>query len=183
MWQEPFLGWTRQQVLDLPETQYYLKGGGEWAPFRRREYFQAELPYLLRQEDRLGMWFGLECRVPFVDVPLIDLASRFKPEWLIHDGYLKYPFRVMIPELPESVRWDTRKRGFWEVDRSHFAWLPAAGKRLASQSDQLNRLFPSLRDDWNALSFDQQWRLTQLAVLERAATREQVDDVCMEAGI
>jgi asparagine synthase (glutamine-hydrolysing) len=183
MWQEPFLGWTRQQVLDLPETQYYLKGGGEWASFRRREYFQAELPYLLRQEDRLGMWFGLECRVPFVDVPLIDLASRFMPDWLVHDGYLKYPFRVMIPELPESVRWDTRKRGFWEVDRSHFAWLPAAGKKLASQSDQLNRLFPGLREDWNTLSFDQQWRLTQLAVLERAATREDVDAVCREAGV
>ena len=183
MWQEPFLGWTRKQVLDLPETQYYLKGGGEWAAFRRREYFQAELPYLLRQEDRLGMWFGLECRVPFVDVPLIDLASRLSPEWLIRDGYLKYPFRVMIPELPESVRWDTRKRGFWEVDRAHFGWLPAAGKRLASKSDQLNRLFPTMREDWNALSFDQQWRLTQLAVLERAATREQVDDVCAEAGL
>jgi len=105
------------------------------------------------------------------------------PEWLVHDGYLKYPFRVMIPELPESVRWDTRKRGFWEVDRSHFDWLPAAGKHLASKSDQLNRLFPTLRDQWDGLSFDQQWRLTQLAVLERAATREQVDDVCAEAGL
>jgi asparagine synthase (glutamine-hydrolysing) len=183
MWQGDFLGWSREKVLDLPETRYYLAGGGEWRSFRRREYYQAELPYLLRQEDRLGMWFGLECRVPFVDAPLIDVASRLAPDWLIKDGYLKYPFRVMLPELPESVRWDTRKRGFWEVDRSHFDWLPAAGKRLAGASDQLNRLFPSMRDEWDALSFDQQWRLTQLAVLERGATREDVDDVCKEAGV
>ena len=183
MWQGDFLGWSREKVLDLPETQYYLAGGGEWRSFRRREYYQAELPYLLRQEDRLGMWFGLECRVPFVDAPLIDVASRLDPAWLIKDGYLKYPFRVMIPELPESVRWDTRKRGFWEVDRSQFDWLPAAGKRLASASDQLNRVFPTMRDGWDALSFDQQWRLTQLAALERAATRDDVDGVCREAGL
>jgi asparagine synthase (glutamine-hydrolysing) len=181
LWQGDFLGWSREKVLELPEAQYYLKGGGDWASFRRREYFQAELPYLLRQEDRLGMWFGLECRVPFVDAPLIDVASRLAPEWLLKDGYLKYPFRVMLPELPEQVRWDTRKRGFWEVDRSQFDWLPAAGKRLAAQSDQLNRLFPTMRDHWDALSFDQQWRLMQLAVLERAVTREDVDEVAREA--
>ena len=183
MWQGDFLGRSQRQVLDLPETQYYLQGGGEWTSFRRREYLQAELPYLLRQEDRIGMWFGLECRVPLVDVPLIDVASRLDPAWLINDGHLKYPFRIMLPELPEAVRWDTRKRGFWEVDRSHFGWLPAAGKRLASASDPLNRLFSGMRDGWDALSFDQQWRLTQLAVLERAATRDQVDDVCREAGL
>lgn len=183
MWQGDFLGWSRERVFKLMETHYYLRGGGKWHPFRLREYFRSELPYLLRHEDRLGMWFGLECRVPFVDAPLIDVASRLAPDWLIHDGYLKYPFRVMIPELPESVRWDTRKRGFWEVDRALFDWLPAAGRKLAGASKQLNRLFPTLRDQWDVLSFDQQWRLLQLAVLERAATRRDVDDVCREAGV
>lgn len=181
MWQGDFLGWSRGQVLELPETRYYLDGGGEWRAFRRREYLRAELPYLLRQEDRLGMWFGLECRVPFVDRPLIDFASRLAPDWLINDGYLKFPFRVMAPELPDSVRWDTRKRGFWEIDRSDFAWVAAAGKRLAFASDKLNRLFPKLREGWDALSFDQQWRLLQLAVLERATTRTHAAELCAEA--
>src|SRR5207248_9458671 len=61
IWQGNFLGWPIEKVLDLPETQYYLHGGGDWRDFREREYNRAELQYLLRQEDRLGMWWGLEC--------------------------------------------------------------------------------------------------------------------------
>jgi asparagine synthase (glutamine-hydrolysing) len=183
IWQGEFLGWSRDAVAALPATQYYLHGGGDWRLFRRREYRRAELQYLLRQEDRLGMWFGLECRVPFVDRPLVQLASRLTPEYLIHDGYLKYPFRVMLPDVPDRVRWETRKRGFWETDRARFNWVADAGKRLASSSDTLRRVFPTLPEKWDGLSFDQHWRLLQLAALERCATREEIPALLADAGI
>jgi asparagine synthetase B (glutamine-hydrolysing) len=182
VWQGEFLGWSREAIADLPETRYYLHGGGDWGEFRRREYHRAELQYLLRQEDRLGMWFGLECRVPFVDRALVSHAATHPPEALIRDGYLKHPFRVMLPEMPDQVRWETRKRGFWETDRARFGWLEAAGKKLASDSVVLRRVFPSLPEQWDALSFDQHWRLTQLAVNERYATRADVDDLETDAG-
>jgi asparagine synthase (glutamine-hydrolysing) len=183
VWQGEFLGWSRDAIAELPETRYYLHGGGDWAEFRRREYQRAELQYLLRQEDRLGMWFGLECRVPFVDRVLVSHAARLPPEFLIRDGYLKHPFRVMIPEMPEQIRWETRKRGFWETDRARFAWLAEAGKRLAVDSVVLRRVFPSLPEKWETLSFDQHWRLTQLAVNERCATRDGIDDLLKDAGL
>lgn len=173
VWQGTFLGWSPQQVLDLPATQYYLHGGGDWRAFRERQYLRAELQYLLRQEDRLGMWFGLECRVPFVDVPLVQAAARLAPDWLIHDGYLKYPLRAMLDRLPDAVRWNTRKRGFWETDRARFPWVAELGKRLAADSTALREVFPSLESEWGTLSFDQHWRLLQLAVLERCGGREQ----------
>ena len=172
MWQGSFLGWSVEQVLALPQTQYYLSGGGDWRAFRRRQYVQAELQYLLRQEDRLGMWFGLECRVPLVDVPLIGVASQLAPEWLLHDGYLKYPFRVMLPELPDRVRWNTTKRGFWETDRDKFPWVRDVGRRLVLDSCSIRQLFRNVEAEWDGLSFDQHWRLLQLAVLERCMTRE-----------
>lgn len=173
MWQGNFLGHAPEEILALPQTQYYLAGGGDWAPFRERQYLRAELQYLLRQEDRLGMWFGLECRVPFVDVPLIALVARLSPQWLLKDGYLKFPLRILFPDLPETVRWNTRKRGFWETDVRRFGWINQVGRRLAADSPVIRRLFPSARDDWEKLSFDQHWRLLQLAVLERAATRQE----------
>lgn len=172
VWQGKFLGWSIEQVLALPQTQYYLSGGGDWRAFRRRQYLQAELQYLLRQEDRLGMWFGLECRVPFVDVPLIGVASQLAPAWLLHDGYLKYPFRIMLPELPDRVRWNTFKRGFWETDRDKFPWVRDLGRRLVLDSRSIRDLFRDVEAEWDGLSFDQHWRLLQLAVLERSATRE-----------
>lgn len=173
IWQGNFLGWSPEQVLELPPTRYYLHGGGDWRAFREREYRRAELQYLLRQEDRLGMWFGLECRVPFVDVPLVRVASRLAPDWLIHDGYLKYPLRAMLDRLPDAVRWNTRKRGFWETDRARFPWVASLGKRLAADSVCLREVFPSIGDQWDGLSFDQHWRLLQLAVLERCGDRVQ----------
>lgn len=168
-----FLGWSAEQVLSLPETHYYLSGG-DWQSFRDREYFRGELQYLLRQEDRLGMWFGLECRVPFVDRELIGVASRLAPDWLLHEGYTKYPFRTLFPEMSEGIRWNTRKRGFWETDVAQFGWVDEFGRGLALESPLLRRLFPPLETGWASLDFNQRWRLTQLAVLERCTVRSDV---------
>jgi asparagine synthase (glutamine-hydrolysing) len=173
-----FLGVPAPTVCELPEVQYYLAGAGDWCGFREREYNRAELPYLLRQEDRLGMWFGLECRVPYVDRKLVEVAARLAPELLIQDGYLKYPLRKILPDVPASVRWNVRKRGFWETDMERFPWLPQIAKTLVFDSSRLRRLFPALEHRWGALNSDQLWRLTQLALLERCANREQVRSLC-----
>ena len=175
VWQGTFLGWSPDRLLELPELRWYLHGGGDWREFPEREYLRAELQYLLRQEDRLGMWFGLECRVPLVDRPLVETASRLSPEFLIHDGYLKYPIRAMMPELPDAVRWNTRKRGFWETDREQFPWVCGVGKQLAGDSPCLRELFPTVVDEWHTLSFDQHWRLLQLALLERFSERRDLE--------
>lgn len=183
MWQGNFLGWSPQQVLGLAPTQYYLHGGGDWRSFRERQYLRGELQYLLRQEDRLGMWFGLECRVPFVDLPLVRLAARLSPEWLLHEGYLKYPLRAAMDLLPDPVRWNTRKRGFWETDRTRFPWVSRVGRQLAVESTTLHEVFPTLSDNWETLSFDQHWRLLQLALLERCGLREQLHDLRRELRV
>lgn len=183
MWQGSFLGWSQQRVLELEPTRYYLHGGGDWRSFRERQYLRGELQYLLRQEDRLGMWFGLECRVPLVDVPLVRLAARLAPDWLIHDGYLKYPLRAALDQLPDPVRWNTRKRGFWETDRARFPWVADLGRRLAGESEAVREIFPTLESAWSKLSFDQHWRLLQLALLERCGTREQWHELRSELGL
>ncbi|MCK4872798.1 MAG: asparagine synthase (glutamine-hydrolyzing) [Phycisphaerales bacterium] len=166
-----FLGVPTDEIKALPEVRYYLFGGGDWRLFRQREYFRAEMQYLLRQEDRLGMWFGLECRVPYVDRVLIDYVSRLSPELLIRDGYLKYPFRVMIPHVPDEVRWTTRKRGFWNTDQSKYRWLRPLARKLAFESPMLRRLFPALEAGFDELNFNQCWRLAQVGLLERCGDR------------
>jgi asparagine synthase (glutamine-hydrolysing) len=172
-----FLGVSAEYVRELPETRYYLTGGADWSSLRLREYYQGDLPLLLRQEDRLGMWFGLECRVPFVDREIIDTAAHLTPELLLREGYLKYPFRCMFPGIPQSIRWNTKKRGFWAIDMARFPWIPEVGRMLALESDTLRRLFPGIEANWVLLNSDQQWRLLQMAVLERCATRRDASDL------
>ncbi len=171
---ESFLGVSARDVLDLQETQYYLAGGGDWARFRQRAYFRGELQYLLRQEDRLGMWFGLECRVPYVDRALVALAGRFDPEYLIREAYLKYPYRVLLPEVPEEIRWRTRKQGFWDTDPKRYGWMQPLARELALGSPLLRSLLPRLEADFATLNFNQHWRLAQIGVLERCRDRGDV---------
>ncbi len=60
------------------------------------------LPGLLRYEDRNTMAFSIEARVPFLDVPVADLASRLAPELLVDDGgttksVLREALRGLVP--------------------------------------------------------------------------------------
>jgi asparagine synthase (glutamine-hydrolysing) len=175
IWDTDFLGISHEEVDSLQETRYYLNGGGDWDRFRRRTYLQAELQYLLRHEDRLGMWFGLESRVPYVDLPLLGIAARLDPQFLLGEGYLKYPLRLAMPELPEPVRWNTRKRGYWDTSVDRFPWLPALARESCLASSWLRRIFPKLEPNWGRMSFDQQWRLLQLAILERCSSKSDAD--------
>ncbi len=177
IWDTDFLGLSHELVGELEETKYYLAGGGEWSDFREAMYLRRELHYLLRQEDRLGMWFGLECRVPFVDDPLVRAAARLRPEYLLKDGYLKYPYREMMTDLPDEVRWNVTKRGFWETHESRFPWMDDVSRGLCWGSDVLRRCFPKLEEKWGWMSFDQKWRLLQVAVLERISERGGIVDL------
>jgi asparagine synthase (glutamine-hydrolysing) len=161
-----FLGTPRDAVSKLPEFQFYFAHDGSWASFRERAYTRDTLYFLLRQEDRLGMRFGLEARVPYVDVEVVESAARLASSLLVRDGYLKYPLRRMKSGIPESVRWSTRKRGFWDTSDKRFPWMKELSLCFASQSRLLKSLFPKLEQDWEKTRSDQQWRILQIALLE-----------------
>jgi hypothetical protein len=143
-------------------------------------YRRGELALLLRQEDRIGMWHWLECRVPFVDDPLVRVAARIPPEVLFEGGRLKSPLRLLYPDLPESVRFATAKSGFWETDMRRFADLGRCARRLCLRSDTLRRLLPEIEAGWAGLRLPQRWRLMQIAVLERCADRAGADELATE---
>jgi asparagine synthase (glutamine-hydrolysing) len=170
------LGLKLAEVAEQPEFRYYFEHDGSWEGFRQRAYQTDTLHFLLRQEDRLGMRFGLECRVPFVDTEVVRAAARLAPELLIRDGYLKYPLRRMRSGIPESVRWTARKRGFWETAEARFPWMSGLAFQFAMQSTLVPQMFPRLEEDWHTTRSDQQWRILQIALLERCPTRADAED-------
>jgi asparagine synthase (glutamine-hydrolysing) len=71
------------------------------------------LPTLLRYEDRNSMAFGIEARVPFLDVRLVELAVRLPDRLRIDRGTTKVVLRrAMKGRLPASVAARRDKLGF-----------------------------------------------------------------------
>ncbi len=176
-----FLGVPAAEIEAMPETEWYLRSTGELEQFRDKAIRRAELQTLLRLEDRLGMWFGLECRVPFLDVEFNRVAAQLHPALLVHDGYLKYPYRMIQPDLPTDVRFNTTKRGFWETHPDRYPWMAKLSRDLCLDSPTLRRAFPKLEAGLDQVPFDQRWRLVQIALLELCTTRE--DGVALVARL
>lgn len=79
------------------------------------------LPRLLRYEDRNSMAFGIEARVPFLDVRLIELAVRLPDRLRVNGGVTKAVLRqAMRGRVPEAVLARRDKLGFATPQR---AWL------------------------------------------------------------
>jgi asparagine synthase (glutamine-hydrolysing) len=188
-----FFNYSRPEILQMASVKYYLSNSDDWKGFRLREYFQGELQYLLRQEDRIGMRFGIECRVPFVDIPTIETAALLKPEFLIRDGFLKYPFRVLFPNIPDNIRWNTQKRGFWDVSNESFPYLRCIGEKAASDSPYINKLVQQRGgnvSDIKKVGPSALWRLLQIAILEKCTTvamgqtwSHQFEKTCLSSSI
>jgi asparagine synthase (glutamine-hydrolysing) len=71
------------------------------------------LPQLLHYEDRNGMAFSIEPRVPFIDHRLIEYVFKIPSVYKIHNGYRKWILRLAMKEfLPASILWRKDKIGF-----------------------------------------------------------------------
>ncbi|MDD2922411.1 MAG: asparagine synthase-related protein, partial [Anaerolineales bacterium] len=59
----------------------------------------------LQRADRMSMAFGLEARVPFLDVQSVSLALGFSPAWKMHNGRVpKHLLRqAFANDLPENI--------------------------------------------------------------------------------
>lgn len=71
------------------------------------------LPQLLHFEDRNGMSFSVETRVPFIDHRLVDYLFQIPAVYKIHNGWRKWLLRMAMKDLlPEKILWRKDKIGF-----------------------------------------------------------------------
>jgi asparagine synthase (glutamine-hydrolysing) len=80
------------------------------------------LPALLKYEDKLGMAFSLEARVPLLDYRLVEQAFTLPSDMKYTKGWGKYILRLaMEGVLPEEIQWRRDKKGFPTPTRLWFA--------------------------------------------------------------
>jgi asparagine synthase (glutamine-hydrolysing) len=68
---------------------------------------------LLRHEDRNAMAFGIEARLPFLDVRLVEFLFRLESGWKLRDGWTKVVLRESLQGLlPPGIGRRVDKMGF-----------------------------------------------------------------------
>lgn len=129
-----------------------------------QELTSAQLPHLLRSEDRNSMAFAIESRVPFVDHVLVESALKLGFDQKISDGYTKYPLRKLVERfLPKEIVWRKNKIGF-EAPES--IWLSKYSNEMQKKvnSSRLIKSIVNTVPDLGKLGFREKWRLYNLAV-------------------
>ncbi|MFC2058791.1 asparagine synthase B [Chloroflexota bacterium] len=90
----------------------------------------------LQRADRMGMYFSLELRVPFLDVAMVDLAMKIPPELKIRtyektgDKIEKWILRKAFEDtgyLPEEILWR------YKVQYTQGAGCESIGEKMAEQ--------------------------------------------------
>lgn len=91
--------------------QEVVSGGYHWedqcSQYMATSYLIIKfwLPRLLLNADIYPMHFGLEARVPFADINLMDLAGRIAPKLAMKNNIEKYCLKQIAKnKIPESIR-------------------------------------------------------------------------------
>jgi len=101
------MGFTRKDLTDLQAMM-------AWD-------FQFYLPDdLLVKVDRATMYYGVECRDPFLDHRLVEFASRMPEELKIRNGKGKHILRKILKKYVPEKFYERKKQGF---SIPIFAWF------------------------------------------------------------
>ncbi|UCE23174.1 MAG: asparagine synthase (glutamine-hydrolyzing) [Candidatus Zixiibacteriota bacterium] len=105
------------------------------------------LPALLKYEDKIGMAFSIEARVPFLDYRLVDFVFSLRESYKINNGWSKKILRESMRDiLPDEIINRIDKKGF-----------PTPLESVLTGNKHLNKLYPeAARDTWT------KWRYISL---------------------
>ena len=102
------------ELVGAPSLAHHHREHG--TPLAKRlwqDQVSESLPALLRYEDRNSMAFGIEARVPFLDVRLLELAAALPDRLKVDGGWTKVVLRrAMRDQLPQPVLRRRDKMGF-----------------------------------------------------------------------
>jgi len=128
--------------------------------YRYEDIVHANLPGLLRYEDKNSMHFGIETRLPYLDYRVVDIALKTPVEDLIVGGLAKAPLRTQFDGvLPEYI---AHRRSKFNFNAPADLWSTEAAKILAA-SPSREYFF---KDDLNfsELNGIQPWKVLNLCL-------------------
>lgn len=136
---------------------------------QRQELFSAQLPHLLRYEDKNSMFFSIETRLPFLDYRNVQNAVSINPLFKIKDGWSKYILRKSINnEVPSSITWRKNKIGFELPQDEIMVGLEPELNQLLEKSPIINKITDKneLKMHLHEMDHRTKWRLYNIVKWE-----------------
>ncbi len=137
---------------------------------QRFDIERANLPALLRFEDKNSMRFAVETRLPFLDWRSVEAALSLPAEAKFRRGWTKWALRRYMNErLPQEVTWRRWKIGFeapaatWMSRHAESMLAAVRGSRLVAEFARPGWL----ERHYLALHPSVRWRLFSVAMWER----------------
>jgi asparagine synthase (glutamine-hydrolysing) len=130
----------------------------------------ANLPALLRFEDKNSMRFAVETRLPFLDWRSVETALALPAEAKFRRGWTKWVLRkAMAKRLPQEVTWRRWKIGF---EAPAATWVERHADRMQEAVEGSILVGELARPGWLARHYGSmhpatQWRLFSVALWER----------------
>ena len=137
---------------------------------QRFDIERANLPALLRFEDKNSMHFAVETRLPFLDWRSVEAALSLPAEAKFHKGWTKWLLRkAMASRLPQEVTWRRWKIGF---EAPAATWMRLHAGRMQEAVEQSVLIGELARPGWLARNYKSmhaatRWRLYSVAMWER----------------
>lgn len=155
-------GYLREMPLALGEIDSYAKATRTLFDLQKHEVETANLPTLLRFEDKNSMWHSVETRLPILDHRLVELGCSMNPSHKVHNGWSKFILRDAVGDkLPESITWRKNKLGFVAPQASWVNAHRAEMTRTITSCDLLGELvdMTALGDLGTSMDAASFWRL------------------------
>lgn len=153
-----------RKSIDFSLMKRLTKSYSNIFDMQRIEIFWAQIPELLRFEDKNSMAFSVETRLPFLDYKFVETCLSINSHFKIYKGWSKYILRKnMHNKLPDEVTWRKRKIGF---DAPTEEWWPYSDEILEkiNKSKIIQELYSKkikgLKDR------EMQWKLYNIAIWE-----------------
>lgn len=160
----------RDKPLDIAEVQNYARAMASPFSLQKFELDTANLPPLLRFEDKNSMSHSIETRLPMLDPRLVAFGCSLPVEQKMRDGWSKYILRRGIEgRVPDAICWRRDKIGFeapqatWAKRHRDRMVSAIRGSRLLDEMVDLKRL-EEKNFEIDAASF---WRLYSAAMWEK----------------
>ena len=158
---------TTAHVLDALERltftdRYSELGTGNFASWLETNFYMQNL--LLKDSDAMGMWHGVEIRVPFLDKEFMEAVLQIHPKLKFGPSQTKWLLIEAFRDvLPRSI-WDRPKQGFTFPFQQWMKHQPLTAGLDGSPNPTVSRLAQAFQTD--TLHWSRLWAVA----LSRAGT-------------
>ena len=156
---------SREIIRENTKAYYNIRA------LQELEITHAQLPHLLKYEDRNSMAHSIESRLPFLDYRLLEASLSLPHQLKLNNGWSKYILRkVSESYLPTEISWRRNKFGFEAPESLWLSPMTTIIQQTIRQSALLDKITDknAVLNRFTAMDLRMQWRLFNIAAWEQS---------------